>query len=228
MLNYLERINKANPRAYIFDLDGTLADTERLHWVAHNELLKKKFGITVDMEHIFSYLGKPESIFLKEIERDYNIDIGGPKGKGYEKYSKERNKIATKLILKEGHPYQYVRDLLVGSFGIKIFLVSAQNRSMIHKMLGTWNLLGKFTDDNTFVVEGDKTKPYYYDYIFKNILKNAKPEEVIFFEDVNKYLKEGKARGFVTIGINNGFGNETLEADYIIDAKANEMTKTQK
>ena len=34
---------------------------------------------------------------------------------------------------------------------------------------------------------------------------------------------EYMARGFVTIGIDNGFGNEALEADYVIDAKNNIM-----
>ena len=44
-------------RCYIFDLDGTLGDTEKLHWVAHNQILKKEYGIEVDHEHILSYLG---------------------------------------------------------------------------------------------------------------------------------------------------------------------------
>ncbi len=205
-------------RAYIFDLDGTIADTERIHWEAHNMLLKKKFGIEVDLPHIYSYLGTPESVFIKQIEKDYNIDIGGPKGKGYEKYFKERNKIAEKLILKNSKPFPFMTELLEGTFGISIFLVSAQNRSLIHKMLASWGLLGTFTDVNTFIVEGDKTKPYYYDFIFSKILKNAKPEEVVLFEDVNKYLAEGKARGFVTVGINNGFGKEEVISDYTIDA----------
>ena len=205
-------------RAYIFDLDGTIADTERIHWEAHNMLLKKKFGIEVDLPHIYSYLGTPESVFIKQIEKDYNIDIGGPKGKGYEKYFKERNKIAEKLILKNSKPFPFMTELLEGTFGISIFLVSAQNRSLIHKMLASWGLLGTFTDVNTFIVEGDKTKPYYYDFIFSKILKNAKPEEVVLFEDVNKYLAEGKARGFVTVGINNGFGKEEVISDFTIDA----------
>lgn len=205
-------------RAYIFDLDGTIADTERIHWEAHNMLLKKKFGIEVDLPHIYSYLGTPESVFIKQIEKDYNIDIGGPKGKGYEKYFKERNKIAEKLILKNSKPFPFMTELLEGTFGISIFLVSAQNRSLIHKMLASWGLLGTFTDVNTFIVEGDKTKPYYYDFIFSKILKNAKPEEVVLFEDVNKYLAEGKARGFVTVGINNGFGKEEVVSDFTIDA----------
>ena len=206
-------------RAYIFDLDGTIADTERIHWQAHNMVLKKRFGIEVDLPHIYSYLGTPESVFLKQIEKDYNIDIGGPKGKGYEKYIKERNKVAEKLILKTSRPFPFMQELLDDTFGISIFLVSAQNRSLIHKMLGSWGLLGTFTDVNTFIVDGnEKTKPYYYDFIFEKILKNAKPEEVVLFEDVNKYLDEGKKRGFVTVGISNGFGKEEVHADFTIDA----------
>ena len=212
-----------NKRAYIFDLDGTIADTERIHWEAHNQLLKKKFGVEVDLPHIMSYLGKSEDIFLKEIERDYNINIGGDKGKGYEKYIKERNKIAEKLILSKSEPFPFMKEVLADTFGIKIFLVSAQNRHLILKMLKEWGLLGKFSDTNTFVCEGNKNKPYYYDYIFKDILKNAQGADVILFEDVNKYLAEGKKRGFVTVGIDNGFGQEKLEADFVIDAKNNIM-----
>ena len=212
-----------NKRAYIFDLDGTIGDTERIHWEAHNEVLKKRFGITVDIDHIMTYLGKPESIFLKEIERDYNINIGGDKGKGYEKYIKERNKIAEKLILSKAEPFPFMKEVLFDTFGIKIFLVSAQNRHLILKMLKTWGLLGKFSDTNTFVCEGSKNKPYYYDYIFKNILKNAQGSDVVLFEDVNKYLEEGKKRGFVTVGIDNGFSNEKVVADFVIDAKNNIM-----
>lgn len=223
MTDKFKKVLEDNKRAFIFDLDGTIADTERIHWEAHNEVLKKRFGIEVDLPHILSYLGKPESIFLKEIERDYNISIGGPKGKGYDKYIKERNKVAEKLILAKSEPFPFMKEVLFDTFGIKIYLVSAQNKSLIQKMLKAWGLLGKFSSDNTFIVEGDKTKPYYYDYIFKIILKNAAPNEVILFEDVNKYILEGKKRGFVTVGIDNGFGNEKLDADYVIDAKNNIM-----
>ena len=206
-------------RAYIFDLDGTIADTERIHWEAHNMVLKKHFGIEVDLPHIYSYLGTPESVFLKQIEKDYNIDIAGPKGNGYEKYIKERNKVAEKLILKTAQPFPFMTEILRGTMGISIFLVSAQNRSLIHKQLKAWNLLGKFTEYNTFIVEGDKTKPYYYDYIFEKVLKNANPNEVVLFEDVNKYLEEGKKRGFITVGISNGFGKEEVQGDFTINAK---------
>ena len=83
---------------------------------------------------------------------------------------------------------------------------------------------GLFSEINTFIVDDNKSKPFYYDYILTDVLKNADPSEVILFEDVNKYLQEGKKRGFVTIGIQNGFGKEKIEADYVIDATKEEFT----
>ena len=70
---------------------------------------------------------------------------------------------------------------------------------------------------NVFICDGDHNKAYYYDEIVK-ILKNAKPEQIVLFEDVNKYLDEGKKRGFVTVGISNGFGKEEVHGDFTIDA----------
>ena len=201
-------------RCYIFDLDGTLADTERLHWVAHNELLKKEYGIEVDHDHILSYLGKPEEVFLEEIERDYNIKILDK-----EKYSKKRAKLAIKIILKESRPFDFIREVLAGVLGIKVFLVSAQNKSVAKKILKKWNFDRYFGDSNSLYC--DKTHPVksdFYDEILRS-LPNCKPEEVILFEDVNKFLKIAKEHGFTAIGIDSGFGAKITEADIVIDTR---------
>jgi len=201
-------------RCYIFDLDGTLADTERLHWVAHNQILKKEYGIEVDHDHILSYLGKPEEVFLEEIERDYNIKI-----QDKEKYSKKRAKLAIKIILKESRPFDFIREVLADNLGIKIFLVSAQNKSVAQKIIKKWNFDRYFGESNSCYC--DKThavKNDFYDVILKR-LGNAKPEEVVLFEDVNKYLKIGKEHGFTTIGIDSGFGEKITEADIVIDTR---------
>ena len=65
-----------------------------------------------------------------------------------------------------------------------------------------------------------RIKTNHYDYIFEKLIKNAEPNEVVLFEDVNKYLQEGKKRGFITIGIDSGFGKDKLEADYVIDVRS--------
>lgn len=203
-----------NKRAFIFDFDGTLADTERLHWVAHNEILKKEYGIEVDHDHILSYLGKPEEVFLEEIERDYNIKI-----ENKEKYSKKRAKLAIKIILKESKPFQFIKEVLDDTFGIRLFLVSAQNKAVAIKILHKWNFYRHFNETNSFFCDKNHAvKSDYYDSILK-ILKNAKPEEIVFFEDVNKYLKIAKEKGFVTIGIDSGFGETITEADFVIDTR---------
>ncbi len=204
-----------NKRCFIFDLDGTLADTERFHWLAHNEILGKEYGIEVDHEHILSYLGKPEEVFLEEIERDYNITI-----KDKEKYSKKRAKLAIKIILKHSEPFEFVREFLNQSFGIRVFLTSAQNKSAAIKMLQKWDLYRFFNESNSFFCDKDHpVKSDFYGKIMR-ILANAEPHEVALFEDVNKYLAIGKKCGFYTVGVNNGFGEPITEADIVIDPRA--------
>ena len=50
-------------RGVLFDLDGTLADTEPLHWQAYNAVLGE-FGVAVDLEeyrrHWIAVDGGPE------------------------------------------------------------------------------------------------------------------------------------------------------------------------
>ena len=203
-----------NKRCFIFDLDGTLADTERIHWLAHNEILEKEYGIVVDHEHILKYLGKPEEVFLTEIEQDYNIVI-----KDKEKYTKKRAKAATKAILKFSEPFKYVRELLLQSFGIRVFLVSAQNKSAAIKMLQKWDLYRFFNESNSFFCDhAHPVKSDFYGHIMR-ILGNAEPNEVALFEDNNKYLKIAKQCGFCTVGIDGGFGEPITEADIIIDPR---------
>ena len=202
-------------RAYIFDLDGTLADSEKLQWEAHKQVLKEMFGVTLDDEHIYTYLGMAEPALFQAYERDFNFSMGGEKG--YAKYAKKRAKVAEKLVLKQATAFRYVQEVLAsGGLGKRWYLVTAQNPHLVVKMLKKWNFM-RFFDPmkNVFICDGEHNKAYYYDEIVK-ILKNAKPEQIVLFEDVNKWLQEGKKRGFKTVGIDNNFGPEKLEADLVV------------
>ena len=204
-------------RAFIFDFDGTLADTERLHWVAHNQILKEEYGIEVDHEHILSYLGKPEETFLAEIEKDYNITI-----ENKEKYSKKRAKLAVKIILKESKPFQFIKDVLSNiPLGVRVFLVSAQNKNAVLKIMQKWEFLRYFNERNSFFCDAEHPVKSDFYQVIKNQLKTTSPDRIVLFEDVNKYLKIAKEHGFVTVGIDSGFGEKITDADFIIDTSQN-------
>jgi len=52
-----------------------------------------------------------------------------------------------------------------------------------------------------------------------DILETASPNEVVLFEDVDKYLSIAKEHGFITIGIDSGFGEPITKADFVIDTR---------
>lgn len=64
-----------NKKIMIFDLDGTIADTETFHWKAYNQLLKNKFNIELSMDNISRYIGNAEINIYSMIKKDYNIDF---------------------------------------------------------------------------------------------------------------------------------------------------------
>jgi len=63
-------------KVFVMDFDGTIADTESLHWITYNPLLKK-YGVefTEADVHKYSSIGCTEVQIYAEIKKDFNIDF---------------------------------------------------------------------------------------------------------------------------------------------------------
>lgn len=62
-------------RAVIFDFDGVIADSERFHYSALNEIFKR-YGVDVSPEeHWQRYLGYTDHENIEAVSRDYNLGI---------------------------------------------------------------------------------------------------------------------------------------------------------
>jgi HAD superfamily hydrolase (TIGR01509 family) len=130
-------------RAAIFDLDGTLVDTNEFHVLTWQEVFRH-FGKEIPLERLREQIGKGGDqylpVFLNELE--------------LQKFGKEADKmhgeIFTKKYLPQVRPFPKVRELFerVRSAGKKIALASSGKDVEVHyyeKLLGVRDLVDVIT-----------------------------------------------------------------------------------
>lgn len=66
-----------NAKALIFDLDGTLVDSIKTHYEAWQKAVSK-YGISFDMQYMFSFTGKPTIQCTQQIIDDFKLPVSAP------------------------------------------------------------------------------------------------------------------------------------------------------
>ncbi len=196
----------ANKQALIFDLDGTVADTERLHWDAYNVLLAEH-GVRLDDGHIRRYIGNSEAKIYEMIKRDYEIDFDE------EDFIERRIGIYLELVEKKGlKPFSFIPDIL-RSTKAECVLVTSQIPSVVNKLLTLWGLDEYFPENRRFCCHDGR---YVKRDVYKDISSllgrgvDIEPGEVALFEDSLHYLEEGQRLGFTVIGVEHLYNRNML------------------
>jgi beta-phosphoglucomutase len=143
------------PRAVLFDHDGVLVASERLHWRAWEKMLGE-IGIPYPRELVEGMAGKTAPVILTRV-----LDLYEP-GWSTEKYdlaalALRKNDIYLKVAETELEPYPGVREGLkwLKSQGIRIAVVSNSKRRELETALVHLKLIEYFDE----VVSRDDVKP---------------------------------------------------------------------
>lgn len=162
--------------AFIFDLDGTLVDTEIIHAEAESRLLGA-LGIDIAPEEITrDYAGIPTENYIKKITNC---------NKSINELILEKNQIMNDLVREKGiHPISEMPKLIscLSESGIPIFLASSSGLEWIERCLNA-----------SFRVDG---KTYSYGDYFKSSfiscseVSNPKPAPDIFMEAKRRMQKK--------------------------------------
>ncbi|MEG1508908.1 MAG: HAD family phosphatase [Clostridia bacterium] len=204
MKNNLANLIK-NKQTLIFDLDGTIANTEVLHWEAYNQLLGA-YNVCLTNNDIAKYIGKTEWQIYKMIKADFNIDFDE------QQFICERHKIYLSLVKNKNlQTFKYFNEVI--NLDKKFYLLSSQDYNIIINTLTHLNILNKFAKLVSLADVSLKKSDYlsdikkYYDTTI---------DDVVLFEDAAATLAFAKKQGIATVGISHTFNHLTSDCCDII------------
>ena len=207
-------------KLFVFDFDGTIANTEPTQCRSYIELLSEHFCDNSLNDSIFnsSYVGKTEFDIWREIGKDFGLNID-------DEYILdlmfERRAIFEKMAKQYLKPFDYVYDIVSIFPDTKKIILSSDNYHTISSLLKYWNLLDSFS--NIYAYEQLKEKDISKASMLAIIgmlysSENISSQDIVVFEDVDKYLHIAEHAGYLPIGIRNSYNEETLEFQgYILD-----------
>lgn len=197
-----------NKKLLIFDLDGTIANTEEIHWESYNIILNE-LDINLEEGDVKRYIGNTEETIWGMISRDYNIDIE------IKSYMERRTEIVMGLV--ENYdilPYDYFNYVISVSGNIPKIILSSQLPEVINFLMKRWEMDDIFTHENIISVhDGKVSKDEVLCQLDKytGLTENYLPSEVTIFEDSEHVLTLAKELGIVGIGIEHKYNRGMLE-----------------
>ena len=207
-----------NKKCFIFDLDGTIADTETLHWEAYNVLLEE-LGVHLTNEYIQKYIGHSEISIYQMIKSDFDIDFND------EAFLQRRIEIYLDLVAqKKLSPYPFIYEILE-NLKVPSVIVTSQIPPVVNRLLELWGLDSYFPQEVRFCChDGTYNKRDVYKNIGVYIGMNhtLSPGEIVLFEDSLHYLTEGQRLGFTTVGVEHKYNRNSLKnCDAIMSSNIN-------
>lgn len=200
-------------KAVLFDLDGTLLDTNELIYKSFNYILNERLNMNIPKEDITKLYGEPIETSLKRFfsnEEDIINTI-----KEYRKYNLEHHDNMCKA-------FDGVIELLksLKSKNIKIAIVTSKRKDMAMRGLKISNIL-EYVDVIMSPEDTDKHKPDPQPAIRACEKLNVKPEEAIMVGDSSYDLLCGKDAGCLTCGVSY----TVVDINRLLDTKPTYMIK---
>lgn len=200
----------------IFDLDGTIANTEVFHFKSY-QIILKNYNIDFELNDFRKYIGNSEINIWNMLKIDYNLDFD------VAEMLELRTKIVLELFEKEDiKPFAHFRRIINDYPNIEKVILSSQIPLVINYLLERWNLLDEFSDGKIVSVSSGKCTK---EEVLRNIGEFYKLKEdyydntkILLFEDSAKVLSLARKLNIDSIGIEHVFNcNKLSNCNYIIN-----------
>ena len=181
-------------KAYLFDCDGTIADSMPLHYIAWTQALAE-YGCTSFTEQLFyGWGGMPVGAVVEELNRRDHLSIP------VDEFAHRKESLYYERI----HEIQPVPEVLeqirLQHGNIPFAVVSGSTRESVVKSLEALSLLPLF---ETLVCAGDyqRSKPAPDPYLLAASRLGVDPRHCLVFEDADIGIQSATAAGMASIRI---------------------------
>ncbi|MEC0238457.1 HAD family phosphatase [Paenibacillus dokdonensis] len=202
-------------KAFIFDMDGVIIDSEPIHFEIDVETMKY-FGVTISPQEFERFVGMTNPEMWSILKQDYSLP------QSVSEIIEYQLKLKIELIRSiDLAPIEGIQELIfdLKQNNIVIGLASSSPISFIHEVLRKYNFFEYFD----CIVSGEevaKGKPAPDIYLEASNQLNINPSECWVLEDSKHGIQAAKSAGMRCIGfINPNSGNQDLSrADTIINS----------
>ena len=200
-------------RAFIFDMDGVIVDSEPAHIEAEKQIMMQH-GVKVTTEDLRSYTGTTAEFEFTDLISKHNLRTTP------EKLIHEKDVILFQLLEKKTQPTKGVITLIkdLKQHGFKLGIASSGRGKLVFYFLKKLKIERLF---DTVVCAEDITHSKPHPEIFLKAAERLReePKNCVVIEDSKLGVEAAKRAGMKCIGFRNpNSGNQDLsKADLIID-----------
>ncbi len=180
-------------KAYLFDCDGTIADSMPLHYVAWRSVLSE-WGCEFGEDVFYAWGGMPVAEIIATLNQRHGLKMP------VEVVSRRKEALFFEA-LPQLKAVPEVLEHIEDQFGrIPFAVVSGSTKESVTASLGSLKLLGRF---ETFVCAGDyeKSKPDPEPFLTAARRLGVAPESCLVFEDTEMGVQAATAAGMASVKV---------------------------
>jgi HAD superfamily hydrolase (TIGR01509 family) len=187
------KLPPGNFKAYLFDCDGTVADSMPLHYIAWSKALGE-WNCPFEEDLFYAWGGMPVTEIIEALNEKHglNMPVAAVAKKKEEFYFQ---------ILPQLKAVPEVLEHIVASHGkIPFAVVSGSARDSVTASLTTLNLLDRF-DAIVCAGEYEKSKPDPEAFLMAAAKLAVDPQDCLVFEDTDMGIQAAKAAGMAWVKV---------------------------
>jgi beta-phosphoglucomutase family hydrolase len=179
--------------AYLFDCDGTIADSMPLHYIAWKKALAE-WNCTFDERLFYDLGGTPVAEIVSMLNKKYGLSMP------VESVSSRKENLYMELLPQLKAVPEVLEQIDAQHGRIPFAVVSGSTRESVTASLNSLKLLDRF---DTMICAGDykKSKPDPECFLLAACKLGVAPESCLVFEDTDMGIQAATAAGMASVKI---------------------------